>query len=437
MSLRRRLLMTLGLSFIVLWVGMAAWLFVGLKHQMTATLDQRLAASARMVAGLVAQMPRNDWQQAGEPILSMPKSQGVACQISAQNGHVLLRTRGDVTGHFKALPEGFTNREIDGHRWRLFTLSQNGLHITTADRLAERHTLLGKVMLVTVIPFLVALVGSLLVLWLGLARGLKPLERLRLELSRRAPDTLTPIDLDKAPAEIAPAVHTLNRLLERTRDALAREQRFTSDAAHELRTPLTAIKTNVQLASRVDGERARRALADAETGIARLQHTLEQLLLLARVEADAIETQAQADIEAVVAAARADLLDAERIVEQQTLPETAVALPQALAVAALRNLLNNALQHSPAASAVTLEVRRAQETVTFTISDRGDWPADADTADLTRRFWRAAGSRSRGKGSGLGLALVTAIAERFGGALAFKTRERGGLIAILTLPEAR
>ncbi|WP_376717489.1 hypothetical protein [Halomonas piscis] len=57
MSLRRRLLLSLGVSFCVLWVLAAAWLYNDLRDQMRETLDQRLAASARMVAGLVAQLP--------------------------------------------------------------------------------------------------------------------------------------------------------------------------------------------------------------------------------------------------------------------------------------------------------------------------------------------------------------------------------------------
>lgn len=437
MSLRRRLLITLGLSFVVLWAAAAAWLYTDLQRQMITTLDQRLAASARMVAGLVAQMPDGVWEKSGAPILSVPQSRGVACQISTGRGHVLMRTHGDFSGQLDTLPPGFSERMIDGHRWRLFTLVQSGLHITTADRIVERRALLHKVVLIAAVPFIVALIGSLLVLWLGLVRGLRPLDRLRHELSQRAPDALTPIELHSAPAELVPAVETLNRLLARVNDALQREQRFTSDAAHELRTPLTAIKTHVQLASRVDGERARAALASAEAGVARLQHTLEQLLLLARVEADGMEANAQTKVAGIVAAARDDLLARSRVAVAAPLPNVAVSVPQALAVAALRNLLDNALRHSPAEAEVVLEVTLDGNDVKLTVSDRGDWPPDGDTAALTRRFWRTSGGRRHADGSGLGLTVVDAITSRFSGRLDFKPREGGGLIAMLVLPRAR
>lgn len=436
MSLRRRLLLSLGLSFCLLWAIAAAWLYSDLRQQMRTTLDQRLAASARMVAGLVAQLPADAWRQAGEPILSIPQSAGVACQINSPTGQVLMRTHGEFDGQLDMPAPGFSDRLIDGQPWRLFTYVQNGLHITTADRLAERVTLQRNVIVVAVVPFVVALLGSLVVLWLGLRRGLRPLERLRRELSRRAPDTLTPIQVEHAPSELRPAIDTLNRLLVRTGEALTREQRFTSDAAHELRTPLTAIKTHVQLASRLEPARAGQALADAEAGIARLQRTLEQLLLLARVEAD--ETafdRVPVACSTVVDAALADLADAARIdTDDGPAGSLTIAAPQGLATAALRNLLENALRHSPATDSIELAIDATPEQVVFSVRDRGDWPAERDTADLTRRFWRGACGRGADGGSGLGLTIVAAIATRMGGELVFEPRANGGLVALLSLP---
>ncbi|WP_376717490.1 hypothetical protein [Halomonas piscis] len=156
---------------------------------------------------------------------------------------MLMRTHGVFDDALDTPAPGFTNRRIDGQRWRLYTYVQSGLHITTADRLADRTALQRNIIQVAVLPFVVALLGSLVVLWVGIRRGLRPFEHLRRELARRAPDTLTPVQIDKAPAELVPAIDTLNQLLVRTHDALRREQRFTNDTAHELRTPLTAIKT--------------------------------------------------------------------------------------------------------------------------------------------------------------------------------------------------
>lgn len=438
MSLRRRLLLILGVSFCVLWALAAAWLYSDLRDQMQTTLDQRLAASARMVAGLIAQLPEDAWNQAGAPVLSTPQSAGVACQISSPRGQVLMRTHGRLAGDLDTPAPGFTDRVINGERWRLFTFVQNGLHITTADRLAERAALQRNVIAVAVVPFVVALLGSLIALWFGIRRGLHPLARLRTELSRRDPDTLTSIEIGAAPAELRPAIDTLNALLERTGRALAREQRFTSDAAHELRTPLTAIKTHVQLASRLPADQAGDALASAEAGIARMQRTLEQLLTLARVEADAPSPAFGSSTTAeIVEAALADLPARDRVrVNDRQAATTTVAVPRELAAAAVRNLLENALRHTPSAAPVELTLSAQRDQIGFEIRDRGDWPETLGTQQLTERFWRQRHSPGHVPGSGLGLTIVAAIAARYGGSLDFAARDGGGLAACLTLPRA-
>jgi len=95
-----------------------------------------------------------------------------------------------------------------------------------------------------------------------------------------------------------------------------------------------------------------------------------------------------------------------------------------------RNLLDNALRHSPAANSVRLEIRRSPETIGFHVFDRGPGLSDDELALATQRFWR----RGSGRGSGLGLSVVAAIAERFDGSFELQQRPDGGLEARLTLP---
>lgn len=432
MSLRLRLVLILGLSFAFLWLAAAAWLYGDLRQQMRETLDHRLAASARMVAGLVAQLPANAWEAGGPPVLSLPAGDGVACQIRAPEGRVLVRTHGALDGQLDTPDAGYADRIIDGQRWRLFTYVQNGTRITTADRMAERAALQQQIVLVAAAPFLLALIGSLLALGWGVRRGLRPLDRLRSELSCRDPDALAPVELDDVPSELRPAIQTLNDLLTRTGEAMAREQRFTSNAAHELRTPLTAIKTHMELAQRLPAGKADEAFANARAGIDRLQRTLEQLLMLARIEGDESWQQVRpARADAIVRAATADLADAERVAITVHDGSPAVAAPQELAAAALRNLLENALRHTPASQSVELDIGASTHAVEFSVRDAGDWPAGHDPELLTQRFWR----RGKGGRSGLGLAIVNAIAARFG-SIYFQTRSTGGLVARLRLERA-
>ena len=438
MTLRLRLLLMIGVSMILLWGGVALWMLHGLDKEMHRTLDQRLAMSAQMVAGLMSQNPAA-WDgragKAGASTLSMPAvAKGLACQVSLR-GEVIARTPGAVPEAMATTTAalGFSDREIQGEHWRSYTLETNSLRVTTADRLSERDTLLRNVTLAAAVPFVVALIGSLLVLWFGVGSGLLPLERLRQVLASRTPDALTPIQNVPVSRDLLPLVNTLNHLLERMGVTLSRERRFTSDAAHELRTPLTAIKTHLQVARITHGKDAEEAMNYAQEGVARLQHTLSQLLTLSQVEgAFSWDDGGIAEANEVARLAMRDAApDApERIVLDSDGNCAELALPQALAVTALRNLLENALRYSPAEYSVRLEIRHWADTISFSVFDRGPGLSDAELVLATQRFWR----RGSGRGSGLGLSIVAAITERFGGSFELLQRSEGGLEAKLTLP---
>ncbi len=442
MTLRLRLLLMIGVSMILLWSGVALWMLHGLDKEMHRTLDQRLAMSAQMVAGLMSQNPAA-WDgrsgTAGASTLSMPAvAKGLACQVSLR-GEVIARTPGAVPEAMANAVLGFSEREIKGEHWRSYTLETNSLRVTTADRLTERDTLLRNVMLAAAAPFVVALIGSLVVLWFGVGSGLLPLERLRQALASRRPEALTPIPSAPMSRDLLPLVNTLNHLLARMSETFNRERRFTSDAAHELRTPLTAIKTHLQVARITHGKETEEAMDYAEEGVARLQHTLSQLLTLSQVEgAFSWDDGRLAEAHAVARLAMRDAApDApERIVLDSDSDSDGdgnggeLALPQALAVTALRNLLDNALRHSPAENSVRLVVRCAPETVSFSVFDCGPGLSDDELVLATQRFWR----RGSGRGSGLGLSIVAAITQRFGGSLELLQRPQGGLEAKLTLP---
>lgn len=444
MSLRARLLLTLGLTLALLWASAAAWLAKDLEDKLVETLDQRLAQSARMVAELMLQLPPEVWQQADRRSLSIPAIEGLACQVHSPKGEIMARTHSNMQDVLDPQEPGHAYRREGDVTWRVFTYRRGGLTITTADRMDERDTLMSGVLRVAVVPFIVALAGSLLALWVSVWRGLAPLARLRESLARRDPETLAPVTLKGLPAELRPLVATLNALLARVEEAFTREQRFTNDAAHELRTPLTAIKTHVQVAKRVKGQAAADALDYAEQGIVRLNRTLDQLLLLARVEGRKPWLEETCDAVSVAESAVEDTGYPERVKLPDEWPRAQLLMPHELAVTALRNVLDNALRHGPPATPVWLDARwvdnkaadaapgapgEAAE-LAFCVRDEGAGLTPHGLTRLTRRFWRD----SRAGGSGLGLAIVAAIAERFGGRLAFYSPEGEGLRVELIVP---
>ncbi|EKN44560.1 MULTISPECIES: ATP-binding protein [Pseudomonas syringae group] len=417
MSLRLRLSLILGVAFVAVWALAAAWMFQDLRTRMMDSLDQRLVASARMVAGLVDRLPEPlSTQESGTRFsadqLGMPD--GIACEVSSLRGEVLVSTH-NATNNAIASPEGgFHDQTIDGERWRSFTLLQGDIRITTADLEREREALNRSVMLSASIPVMVALLACIVMLWFGVGKGLAPLNRMRDELKKRNVDSLEPLQLDMLPRELKPLLETQNHLLARIGKAVERERRLTGDAAHELRSPLTVIKTHLQVAQMTSGDARELALARAEQGADRLHNTLEQLLLLARVEGSLpFDDGSRCSVEQVLSLAIQDAGgDVGRIVLASRVRTSSLLLDMqaVLAVAALRNLLDNALRHSPEQTQVIVSVTSDDDFAFVSVRNVSTTLSEDSLQSMTKRFWRS----STSNGCGLGLAIVQAIVERCG-----------------------
>ncbi len=436
MTLRLRLMMIIGLSFTVLWGATSVWMFVDVRAEFRDALDERLAASARMVAGLVSQLPESPLAASSRPhdVLDVIAKDGVACEVRLLRGEVIARTL-DSPGGLGLASIGYSTRTINGQQWRSYTLEQGGKRVTTADRLDRRQALLRNIILATVVPFLVAMGGGLVVLWLGIRRGLEPLESIRQTLAERQPDAVTPLPPTQVPGELAPLVRTINLLLDRTQSMIERERRFTGDAAHELRTPLTAVKTHIQVARLATGDETAKALENAEEGVQRLQHTLEQLLMLARVEGpfsfDGEETASASELaKLAINEISPDLR--KRIALDEIDSHHQIAIPRILAVTALRNLLDNALRYSPHDTPVTLRLTESADSFSFSVFDEGPGMNGEGRCRATQRFWR----QGSGQGSGLGLSIVDAIVKRFGGEFELAARPEGGMMARINFPRS-
>ncbi len=448
LSLRLRLLLIIGLSLSVLWGLVAVWMFLDMRQELRTALDDRLAASARMVAGLVLQLPSSSRtvDGGGPSPLDVIARDGLACEVSLLRGQIITQTMAKTAGSpgLSNAQTGFGTHDFGGKPWRTYVLAQNGIRIATADRLDVRGALLRDMALSVGVPFVVALGGSLMLLWFGIGKGLAPIERVRSALAQRSPDDPMPLPETDAPQELRSLVDTIGHLLEKVRGAIERERRFTDDAAHELRTPLTAIKTHLQVARLAythpqATDTVSQSMLCADQGVIRLQGTLDQLLLLARLDGRA--DQPMAERTEASTAARQAINDAcavpdvaGRLLISALADVVYVAVPEALLMSALRNLLDNALRYSPPMGQVELrlELSAAKDRVCFRVLDEGPGLNDEECVQATRRFWRRDVSR---QGSGLGLSIVQAIAERHGGELILKGRQgRLGLDVRLHLP---
>lgn len=444
MSLRLRLLLIIGVSLTVLWTAVAAWMLMDARQSLRDALDNRLAASARMVAGLVAQFPNpQDIAASGAKPLDVIARDGVACEVSLVRSEVVTRTVARTAGSpdLTSVELGFGTHIYGGKRWRTYVLRQGNIQIATADSIDVREGLVREMIFSAGLPFVVALLGSLILLWLGITHGLAPVERIRDLLAQRRPGDDSPLPKVKAPIELRPLMHTIEQLLERLQAAIVRERRFTDSAAHELRTPLTGVKTHIQvakLASERPGESAtlNAALIKADQGVRQLQNILQRLLELARLEGHPAggETSSLPDaLYAALDAVRLSYGDAAARVRLQGIQDScSVAVAHSLLVAAVQNLIDNAIRYTPAQTPIIVRVgREGDRFVHISVLDEGPGLSEQDRLDAVNRFWRG---DMNVPGYGLGLSIVNAIARRHGGALKLLGRDGPGLEARLALP---
>jgi two-component system sensor histidine kinase QseC len=238
---------------------------------------------------------------------------------------------------------------------------------------------------------------------------------------------------------VRPLVRALNRLLGRLRVTLDNERRFTADAAHELRTPLAALKIHAQVAqASTDPEDRGHALAQMVSGVERTSRLVEQLLRLARLDPmQGLQETQPVDLNALIHAAEADLADQAarqgRQIDVVAGDEPVVLQGDAdMLHVALRNLLENALRHTPAGSHIEMTLARDAREVRLSVADDGPGVPQEELDRLGERFYR--GSNVTTEGSGLGLAIVQRIALLHGARLELRNRAAGGLAATLVWP---
>ena len=325
---------------------------------------------------------------------------------------------------------GFSSVHAGGEDWRVYALQTPSQVIQIAQAERVRRRMAGQLALRAVLP--VALLAPLLMLivWWVVGRALAPIERLRRQLAARGAADLAPLPTGGLPAEVLPLVTGMNGLLARLAAAWQQLADFTADAAHELRSPLAALRLQVQSLQRADTEQAR-AVATGRllAGVDRATRLVEQLLALARHDGDADAVREPVDLPVLARQAlqEADAEAQARGIALRLEGDASLwldARPQALAVL-LRNLIDNALRHTPAGGQVCVAVQRRPDGVAeLAVEDSGPGIPAAERQRVLDRFYRVPGAA--GHGSGLGLAIVQAVARRHGAQVVVQASPRLG-----------
>jgi two-component system sensor histidine kinase TctE len=299
--------------------------------------------------------------------------------------------------------------------------------VQVAETREKRSVLATEIIKGVMLPQFVILPLAVLLVWLALVRGIKPLSELEERIRARRPDDLSPLDDKAVPLEVAPLVQSVNDLLERLKDSIATQKRFLADAAHQLKTPLAGLRMQADLAQReaFNEDELKRSLKQIGRSSMRATHTVNQLLALARAEGggQAIALQ-PCDLARIVMDAVQDsvprTLD-QRIDLGYDGPEPGDARVQlqgnpTLLKELVRNLLDNAINYTPSSEenpgVITARVLADPfgHALVLQVEDSGPGIPESERELVFEPFYRALGTNV--DGSGLGLPIVREIARQ-------------------------
>ncbi len=299
--------------------------------------------------------------------------------------------------------------------------------VQVAETREKRSVLATEIIKGVMVPQFVILPLAVLLVWLALARGIKPLHQLEERIRARNPDDLSPLDHKTVPLEVAPLVSSVNDLLTRLNDSLATQKRFLADAAHQLKTPLAGLRMQADLAQRegTSTEELKRSLLQIGRSSIRATHTVNQLLALARAESSGAQIAftpcdlARLTMDVVrdsVPRALDKGTDLGYDGAQPGAPGVWVQGNPTLLKELVRNLVDNAINYTPSSSdkpgIITARVLADTfgRVLLLQVEDSGPGVPESERELVFQPFYRALGTDA--DGSGLGLPIVLEIARQ-------------------------
>lgn len=445
-SISTRLFVILVFTTGVVWLSAVAWIFMSTRAEIERVLDARLMEAGRMVNSLIVSQEINaaaTYKPAAMAPIHMPSTydRQLSCQIWSLQGALIGRSDGAPDAKLSEHADGFSETVIDGETWRVFAVENAalGVRVLVGDNLRIRDRLVNDVIRGLLLPALLIMPVLGLLIWLSIRRGLAPLDRIAGNLATRSASDLSPLDGADAAREIEPVLQSLNGLFARVAGLRERERNFTAFAAHELRTPIAGLKTQAQVALASDDPAIRdRALRQIVSGVDRTGRLVRQLLDMSSLETTEQTRRAGSINPAAILRALTDELSHPghdlSIVVAPALETIRLAIDPDLFQLAARNLMENAVNHSPPGGTIACDLATRAGMVIISIKDEGPGIPEDELHRVTERFFR--GRNRASVGSGLGLAIVELALDRAGCSLALRNGATDGLCASIVVPQA-
>jgi two-component system, OmpR family, sensor kinase len=354
-------------------------------------------------------------------------------------------------------PDPTTLPSVNGSdiEWRAVSVrGPHGLTTVAIDLSDVQHTVRSLVWLQVGIGVAVLVIVGI-ASFAVVARSLRPLAEVEQtaaaiaggQLDRRIPqrDPRTEVGqlslaLNGMLTQIQEALASSESSAETARSSEERMRRFITDASHELRTPLTTIRGFAELYRQGAARDVSMLLSRIESEASRMGLLVEDLLLLARLDAQRPLEYQQVDLLALASDA---VHDAQAMAPKRTVtmevfdgpgtPEVLGDEPRIRQV--LSNLLVNALQHTPDSADVIVRVGTEDHDAVIEVADRGPGMSEEDATRVFERFYRTDSSRARASGgTGLGLSIVDSLVHAHGGVVTVTTAPGQGCCFRVTLP---
>ena len=299
--------------------------------------------------------------------------------------------------------------------------------VQVAETREKRKVLATEIIKGVMLPQFVTLPLAVLLVWMALVRGIKPLSQLEERIRARRPDDLSPLDEKTVPLEVAPLVSSVNDLLTRLKESIATQKRFLADAAHQLKTPLAGLRMQADLALREGSSEQdlKHSLQQIGRSSVRATHTVNQLLALARAEAGGTAlSRLPCDMAMLTMEVVQDSVP--RALDRQVDLGYEGAMPGGAGVILsgnptllkelVRNLVDNAINYAPSVpgrpGVVTIRLLTDPfgQVLVLQVEDNGPGIPESERDLVFQPFYRVLGTNV--DGSGLGLPIVLEIAQQ-------------------------
>lgn len=453
LTLVAALLLLVGLGLLASGVAVTSSLETSLMRR----LDSQLVEASQGWA-----MPRNErpQMQIDEPNPNRPPTNFFVRSV-ANDGTVrgpindVAESVPDLTGSPSATPKTVGSEGDPSKQWRVITVTNSEGSTTVGMSLSANQQTVSRLVALQFYIGAAVLLALAVIAYFVVRRSLRPLREVETtaaaiaagDLHRRVPEWSEKTEVGRLSAALNGMLSQIQRAFaataaseEAARASEDRMRRFVADASHELRTPLTTIRGFAELyrqgamsdisllMTRIEGESARMGLL------------VEDLLMLARLDAQRPLDMRRVDVLTIAAdavhdakAVSPDRDIALKVLSGPGIPE--VVGDDARLRQVLANLVGNAVRHTPESASITVCVGTTQSSVLLEVEDTGPGLAEAEAAHVFERFYRADSSRTRESGgSGLGLSIVAALVAAHNGTVEVRSDPGAGATFRVELP---